>query len=136
MVSKSFARALCLIGLLAPAASDHAFAADANGTYKMVQGITCKDFNGRYAAEAEAAKGRDPNNIYSDDYIAAFFYIAGWLSKYNLATPDTYDIEPDGLRPVTAWIDGYCNGHPDDQLEKALIQFTDAAAPKRARMAP
>jgi hypothetical protein len=136
MISKCFARALCLIGLIAPAVSGHAFAADANSTYKVVEAVTCKDFNERYAAEAIAAKGGDPNTVYSDRYIGAFFYIAGWLSRYNLSTPDTYDIEPEGLRSVAVWIDGYCHGHPDELLEKALIQFTNAAAPKRQRMAP
>ena len=95
---------LCAV-LLAPA-----WGRDAEGDYKA-QGLgadTCISF---------LTTGFKDRGLY-------FSWIAGYLTAYNYLVRDTYSIaEYSGLSRTNAWLEDYCNSHPDHLLHRALKQF-------------
>jgi hypothetical protein len=103
--------------------------------YMALEAFKCADFVDRYRAEfaARSANDGDTNTIYTANYAAMYYYIAGWLSSYNFNTTDNINIISNGLNGAALWIDNWCRAYPLDTLEAALLHLTDEAYPTREK---
>ena len=66
---------------------------------------------------------------------------AGYLTSYNLLTPDTYDIaggrEADSTdRSTIIWLEDYCRHHPSQTYTEAIKRLTIELYPHRIKIAP
>ena len=66
---------------------------------------------------------------------------AGYLTAYNILTPDTYDIaggrEADSTdRSTIIWLENYCRHHPELPYTEAIIKLTTELHPTRIKTAP
>ena len=66
---------------------------------------------------------------------------AGYLTSYNLLTPDTFDIaggrEADSTdRSTIIWLENYCKHHPAQTYTEAIKRLTTELYPERIKTAP
>ncbi len=95
----------------AVALSSPAMATDLGGTFRYYDGVTCA----QYTSARRDGRAADIQN-----------WIAGWLTAYNRAADDTYDITGKlTVEGVFAWVDEYCEKNPDKHTYVAMQQFRD-----------
>lgn len=90
--------------------SGGSLAADAAGQFAMKGAglLPC----GSFVAERERQ---------SDAYYLIAGWVEGYLSAYNRASPDTYDITSfESTELLLSVIQGHCESHPDDRLHQVL----------------
>jgi hypothetical protein len=60
------------------------------------------------------------------DFDKIGLWVAGYLTAYNLLSPNTYDIVPkDGsVSAVLLWMNGYCTKHPEVFLANVVQSYT------------
>jgi hypothetical protein len=56
-----------------------------------------------------------PNRVTRSDWVY------GFVSAYNLFSPDGEDVKPPDAVSINAWITTYCSGHPADSLATASV---------------
>lgn len=66
---------------------------------------------------------------------------AGYMTAYNVLSPDTYDIaggkEADSTdRSTIIWLEEYCKQHPAESYTEAIRQLTIKLYPTRIKAAP
>jgi hypothetical protein len=110
-----------------------AFASDSRGAYYEAMTIACWDLQNRYAVEAAARKAAHGTaaELYTSEYVAAFSYVAGWLTRFNAATADTGNIIPNGMPWAMTWLVNYCAVHPRETIEHGLDALIVAGYPAR-----
>jgi len=100
-----------------------AFGADANRNYKTIGARSC----GAYI---------DERNRLDDTrtMVAIEDWVAGWITAYNVQTPDTYDIMGSAdLKSVMLWIEDWCKANPLKHLSNAMDSFAEEQYPSRKR---
>jgi hypothetical protein len=101
-----------------------AVAADANGSYSVLGSSSCGAF-------LKALADKSVQNV--RDYA----WIAGYMTAYNLLTPNTYKIlGSSDLPSAELWIKNYCEKNPLDDMAGALEVLMIELYPKRAIKAP
>jgi hypothetical protein len=113
-------------------------AATSSGFYSSTK-ISCADFLGRYSAEISARNANHyggGDQIFTPQFVAAVNYVAGWTSAYNLLTPDTYDILPNGILGALLWLNNYCAKNPLQHLDDGLRALVIEAYPSRQQKPP
>jgi hypothetical protein len=86
----------------------HAVAADNKGKYVMLGASTC----GAYLKELSAG---------SIDNVRDYGWLAGYITAYNVMTPNTYDILGNSdLRSVELWVKNYCDKNPLKNISNAV----------------
>ncbi len=103
-------------------------AADIDGNYAIVSVEGVIESCGLYVAARD--EGRRGGNVKERYHIS---WIAGYLTAYNLKTPDTYDI---GGQTILLWLENYCKRNPLAGLAKAVELLTVELHPKRIRTKP
>lgn len=110
-----------------------------NGEYAALNGFDCGDFVRRYSAEVAARnvyRGAAGNDLFVPDYVAAYHYVSGWLSAYNMVASETYNIIPNGLDGAMLWLNNYCNKNPLKNLDAGLRELVIEAYPSRQQKPP
>jgi hypothetical protein len=82
-----------------------------NGEYLAVETISCADYIQRYSAETAARNtvgNPQRGTLYTPLYIAAHYYVAGYLTAINRATAYTFNILPGGLDGGMLWLENFC----------------------------
>jgi hypothetical protein len=98
-------------------------ALDANNRYFTYLVFTCSQYTQARVAQTAQEYGQ----------IAG--YISGYLTAYNLYTPNMYRIVPD-IPSAALWLDNYCRAHPQDKLDLGLLSLTLGAKPKAQILGP
>ena len=67
-------------------------------------------------------------------------WLAGYITAYNHFSPDTTDLSnlaanhnPEPMAGPLAWIEKYCTDHPMAYFMEAVLEFTKAQHPNRAK---
>jgi hypothetical protein len=113
--------------------------ASSDGRYFALAGVSCAAFVNLYWAEIAARNanhhvGGDLN--FTNDFIAARYYVTGWLSAYNMLTPDTFNIVPNGTEGAIFWLNNFCTKNPLKNLDDGLQALVVEAYPSRQQNAP
>lgn len=115
----------------------NACAGASNGGSYNAAIISCADFLGRYSEEVAARNAHHIESRTSTPYFFAIrHYVLGWLTAYNMLTPDTYDIIPNGIDGALLWLNNYCSANPLQSLDAGLQALTVEAYPSRQQKAP
>lgn len=101
-----------------------ASAAGKDGHYKSQGGASCSSY----------LEGIQPN---SWPLAANGSYVAGYVTAFNLKTPDTYNIlGSSDFNGVLLWIKNYCERNPLKHISDALETLTDELYQNRLKKAP
>ena len=107
-------------------------AADIDGGYSVSYSKRKMGSCGQYVtARDEGRRGdlRDENRHIN--------WIFGYVTAYNLQTPDTQDILGQTDREaILLWLENYCKQNPLTDFAEAMEPLTDELHPKRIRKAP
>ena len=97
-------------------------------TIKDFNFSTCKNFK---AAMDSANQGHfGLQNQYNQ-------WLDGFLTAYNMYTPDTFDIvNGKDLDSIDAWLVKYCIDHPDQRFNNAVERLIFELYPNRAKEKP
>ena len=118
--------------------SNQSSAADKNGAYSILRMdgvVSCADVV--LAADGENTRraqkpNSDQNKAYTESWRIVSSYVLGYLTAYNLLSPDTYDVAGHGeLAGTTLWLTNYCRQNPTTDFADALQDFTLSNFPKR-----
>ncbi|MCZ6732537.1 MAG: hypothetical protein O7B27_08315 [Gammaproteobacteria bacterium] len=107
-------------------------AADIDGLYSTSYSEGKIGSCGTYvAARDEGRRGK----LYEENNHIGWAF--GYLTAYNLLTPDTYDIiGQTDLSAILLWLENYCKRNPLARFAEAMVLLTDELHPERIRKAP
>lgn len=96
-------------------------AAGTDGTSAMIGSISC----GRYVENRK-------NQVWGQNE----YWVAGYITAYNLWTPDTWDIlGTSDLDSAMLWLETYCKANPLESLGMGMHYLINELRPKRHRSA-
>lgn len=125
--------------LLALTRLSSAYASTMEGQYFAYRNFGCGEFTEAYTAEKSAraaANDASGERIHTFKYDEIVWFITGWLTHFNSATPDTYNMLPNGLLGAILWLDSYCKSHPLNGVIDGLFTLTNEAYPSRQQQPP
>lgn len=112
-----YAAALCALTL-----SEPALAVDQNGAYWGFSGITCGQFI--------------DDRVHKTDTVDRW-WLAGWLSAWNDATPNTFNLlGSDDLSGAMLWIENWCRQNPLKSMSEGARELVNVLYPTRQTKAP
>jgi hypothetical protein len=101
-----------------------ASAADKDGAYNTTGSRSCGDWVKERKEDGWPA-------------VSLAAWVAGYITAYNLHTPDTWDIKgKTDVESVLLWIDNYCQSTPLSNLASAMDELTTLLWPDRTVSAP
>ncbi len=108
--------------------------------------VNAKDIDGNYQSYLDEAMGSCGQYVAARDEARRgaprksnthLSWMAGYLTAYNLQTPDTQDILGQTDREaILLWLENYCKQNPLTDFADAMESLTDELHPKRIRKAP
>jgi hypothetical protein len=121
-------RLLFVITLLLPFGC---WASDKNGKYRETYTAdhgSCASF---LLARHECNNGNCRDlNVFSD-------WLMGYITSYNVSTPDTFDIvAKTNLKSTIQWLGNYCRQNPTESFPQAVESLTSELYPTRQKERP
>lgn len=99
------------------------YASDKSGKYEVLgQGMqSC-------GAYVQSRKGDHLKEV------SFMVWVAGFLTAYNMYTPDTYDVTANvDLDGLMGWLENYCGANPLKNFSSAVDSLVSELRPKRRR---
>ncbi|MGH8738826.1 MAG: hypothetical protein ACREVC_15815 [Burkholderiales bacterium] len=110
-----------LLAIVMLIASMPAWGADEDRKYGTMGSESCDKY-----VKDRVAKGSNAAGYYA--------WVAGFVTAYNLQTPDTYSIvRGTNLEGMVLWLDNYCNANPLGNLASGMQALTAELYPNRYR---
>lgn len=124
--------ASCLLALGLASVQGASHAADANREYRVRATNKVDSCAALNRAVVAAKKEDDWRALYGFS-----LYMMGYLSALNRVAYDTYDIAgKTNSKTILVWLENYCEQHPDDSFDTALVQMSAEFYPNRYTLKP
>jgi len=107
-------------------------------SFAITTPATAYDKTGAYSAQGSPSCGAWVKNRKEDSWTGSALetWITGYITAYNLQTPDVYNILGNtGIDSVYLWMDKYCQENPLKRLAKGMEILTHELWPNRKRTA-
>ena len=118
-----------ILPVLLMLASASGWTSDRNGEMWIQGDTTC----GQYT-DARAGRATPKYDEALVIRIAAPHWLAGFLTAYNMLTPDTYNILGNSdLQSALIWLDNFCKANPLENISAGAAALVTELYPKRHR---